>query len=85
MRENQRLQCGLKNCLPECIDSSVLESQLLPHKIVNLSFKISNQILSWRFCGGVYFLKLINIVSDKVGHREPLAPSEWRAFQTYLT
>ena len=39
--------------------SLVLESQL-PHKIVDLLFTATNKSWSWRFCGGVGFLKLID-------------------------
>ena len=56
-----------QSCLTECIHQLILESQL-PHKIVNLLFTITHQILSRRFCRGFDLLKLTNkyIVSDKV-------------------
>ena len=46
-----------------------LESQL-PPKIMKLLFTITNKISSWRFRGGVDFLKLIDtyIVLDKNHH-----------------
>jgi hypothetical protein len=46
-----------------------LESQL-PHKIMNLWFTITNEILSWHFRGGVDFLTMIDeyIVLDKNHH-----------------
>ena len=51
--------------LTECIYQLVAESQI-PHKIITNCLLLLIEILSWRFCGGVDFPKLIHqyVVSD---------------------